>query len=137
MNIDRRSHIRVNLRLQLFLVCSETPNPIRTETENMSMDGFFFHSAQMLLPGEHLKFLLVLPGVADVLQPARAMYLKGTGQVVHLAVSAGDSGFGIGCRISKYRAFVNFDPSTDEQTFAALTKEDADTHSKPCRVGSP
>jgi hypothetical protein len=94
------------------------------------MDGFFFRSHQPLPPGVNLKFLLVLPGVAGALQPARARYLKGTVEVVRIFASADGSGFGIGCRMSSYSVFVNSDLLTTEEILAAHIKEDGNgTHS--------
>ena len=124
MNTDRRSHIRVNLRLQLFLVSSGASIAIRTETENMSMDGFFFHSEQVFSPGECLHFLLLLPGAAGALQPARVMCLKGAVEVVRVTASAAGPGFGIGCRMTNYSVLLNPDLSSDEQILAAVRNKD-------------
>jgi hypothetical protein len=124
MNTDRRSHIRVNLRLQLFLAASGASMPIRTETENVSMDGFFFHSEQLFPPGECLHFLLVLPGAAaGTMHSARVMCLKGAVEVVRVTASTAGPGFGIACRMSNYSVLLNPNVSTEEQILAALTKE--------------
>lgn len=123
MNTDRRSHIRVNLRLPLFLVSSGASIPIRAETENVSMDGFFFRSEQIFPPGECLQFLLLLPGAAGIMQSASVMSLNGAVEVVRVTASASGPGFGIGCRMSSYSVLRNPDLSTDEQILAALKKK--------------
>lgn len=130
MNTDRRSHIRINLRLQLFLVSSGASIPIRTETENVSMDGFLFHSEQIFPPGECLHFLLVLPGAAGIMQSARVTCLKGAVEVVRVTASASGPGFGIGCRMSNYGVLLNPDLSTDEQIVASFRKK-GDSGSAP------
>lgn len=133
MNTDRRSHIRVNLRLQLFLLSPGASSPIRTETEDVSMDGFLCHCAQVYPPGECLKFLLLLPGLAGSPQSTKPMYLKGTVEVVRVTASASGPGFGIGCRLSNYNVFINSDFLDVEEILAALTREDdSDVH-----LGSP
>lgn len=124
MDIDRRSRIRVNLRLQLFLVSSEATNAFRTETENVSMDSFFFRSEQLFPPGESLKFLLLLPGAAGPMQSGTAMCVKGAVEVVRVTASAAGPGFGIGCRMSNYSVLLNPDLSSEEQLLAVLRNED-------------
>jgi hypothetical protein len=134
MNSDRRGHTRVSLRLPLILISSATSSTIRSETEDVSMHGFFFRSTQMLSPGERLKFMLLLPGVAGALQPVRAMYLKGEVEVVRVTAFAGDSAFGIGCRMSHYRVFMNSDLLTGDELLAALIKEGTRARSNPCSL---
>lgn len=90
----------------------------------MSMDGFFFHSEQVFPPGECLRFLLLLPGAAGIMQSARVMCLKGAVEVVRVTASAAGPGFGIGCRMTNYSVSLNPDLSTDEQILAALRNED-------------
>lgn len=134
MDIDLRSHTRVNLRLPLFLISCASSSTIRSETEDVSMDGFFFCSAQMFSPGECLEFLLVLPGVAVALQPTRAMCLKGSVEVVRMTAFAGGSEFGIGCRMTSYRVIMNSDLLTSDEILATLLDAESRARSKPCRL---
>ena len=134
MDIDLRSHTRVNLRLPVFLISRASSSTIPSETENVSRDGFFFRSAQMFSPGDCLEFLLVLPGVAGALQPARAMYLKGSVEIVRITAFAGGSEFGIGCRMTGYRVVMNSDLLTSDEILATLLDEESRARSKPSRL---
>src|SRR3954453_15345988 len=61
MLIERRSCPRTELRVPLYLLPSGASLPVRTETENVGVDGFFCYSKHFFSPGERIKFLLLLP----------------------------------------------------------------------------
>lgn len=107
--------------MPLFLVRSGSSVALRTETENVTMDGFFCYVKELFCPGERLSFLLLLPAAADRPQQAKATYLKGKVEVIHLI--ADSDRCGMGCRMSHYRVISNSDLPSTEEIVDALTEE--------------
>jgi hypothetical protein len=108
--------------MPLFLVRSGSPVAIRTETENVTMDGFFCYVQELFSPGERLRFLLLLPAAEKGPQPLKVMYLKGTAEVVHM--TADGTRCGMGCRLDGYRVLADSALSTTEEILAALIQEE-------------
>ncbi len=114
MIIERRDQSRSNLRVPLLLLAHGWPVPLRTETDNVSMDGFFCHTQEVFAPGDRLRFLLLLPAPARDSEPAKATCLQGTAEVVRVVACASGTDFGIGCRLSNYRVVTNIDLASEE-----------------------
>ena len=102
MTNDHRSRPRTNLRSPLFLFFPESDALIETETENVSMEGFFCHVTRLYAPGERFRFLLRLAPAAADQQGAKPVYLDGMAEVVHVRIGNPTQLFGIGCRIDGY-----------------------------------
>ena len=103
MSKENRSRPRTNLRSPLYLFSAALGVLVETETENVSMNGFFCRTNRVYAPGERFRFLLQLsPTVAET-QGARPVYLDGVAEVVHVKVGASAQGFGLGCRVEGYR----------------------------------
>jgi len=117
--VERRTQPRTNLRLPVFLISPDRAIPVHTQTEDLSMEGFFCYTQELFAPGQRLRFLLLLPTARKDAQ-SRAMYLLGTAEVTR--VSAGSSGtdFGVGCRLSEYRVLTSLDALNEESIVAAL-----------------
>lgn len=122
MTTERRGQSRTNLRVPLFLLPTGWLRPIQTETENVSMDGFFCHTQEAFAPGDQLKFLLLLPAAIQEAEPSRATCLQGFAEVVRVVACASGYGFSIGCRLSGYRVLTNAELSAAEMS--ALLSED-------------
>lgn len=114
MIMDRRGQSRSNLRVPLLLLPSGRTIPIRTVTNNVSMDGFFCHTQEAFAPGERLRFLLLLPGPTREREPGKTTCLQGTAEVVRVVACPSGKEFGIGCRLSGYRVVKNFQLLSEE-----------------------
>ncbi len=115
MITERRVQSRSNLRVPLLLLAQGWALPVRTETENVSMDGFFCRTRELFAPGDRFKFLLLLPAAARD-SDAKITCLQGTAEVVRIRSSAPGGEYAIGCRMSAYRVINNFDPASEEMS---------------------
>jgi len=115
MITERRVQSRSNLRVPLLLLANGWSVPIRTETENLSMDGFFCHTEELFAPGDRLQFLLLLPAAARN-SDAKVTCLQGAAEVVRVRASAPERDYTIGCRLSGYRVITKFDPASEEMS---------------------
>ena len=124
-NEDRRKRTRLRLRLPVLLLRTESEAPLRTETVDISNNGFYCNTTQPFAPGEKLTCLIGLP-VRSTASPAFGdrFYLLADVDVVRIVLNNG-SGFGVGCRISEFRVLTN-----DAIPSWALAKPD-ETASKP------
>jgi hypothetical protein len=87
--------------------------PIQTETEDLSLEGFYCYIERSFLPGEHLKFLILLPPAAKGPLAFRGLCLQGSMEVVRLT-AASDRRYGLGCRVVSYRVLSNCEFLTPE-----------------------
>lgn len=122
MTTERRGQSRTSLRVPLLLLPYGWLRPIQTETENVSMDGFFCRTREAFVPGDRLKFLLLLPNAVKDSEPARATCLQGIAEVVRVVAGASGHSFSIGCRLSDYRVLTN--PELSAVELSALLSED-------------
>lgn len=113
MTSERRTQSRSDLRVPLFLLAPGWHAPIQTETENLSMDGFYCYAPKALAPGEHVRFLLFLPAATREPEGATTC-IQGAAEVVRVATEASRTDFGIGCRVTNYRVLSNVDIRSDE-----------------------
>ncbi|HVO96545.1 MAG TPA: PilZ domain-containing protein [Bryobacteraceae bacterium] len=100
MNGDQRKRHRLGLRLPVLLTRANGDQSISSETLNISTDGFYCTTPEAFAPGERLHCRITLPN-ERVTSPG--LYLDAEVEVVRVAVSMLDSGFGYGCRILEYR----------------------------------
>jgi hypothetical protein len=128
MTTERRSYGRTNLRVPLFLLPMGSSVPIRTETENVSINGFFCYTRYFFSPGDRLKFLLFLPAAAREPQSATGMCVHGEVQIIRVAVGLSQGTYGIGCRLSSYRVLPESDLLSLDELLAAAFEAD-------CRQG--
>ncbi len=113
MTSERRAQSRSNLRAPVFVLRAGCTTALRTETEDVSMDGFFFYTHEPFAPGERLHFLLFLPAPARSAADAKTVGLQGLAEVTRVVTSPLRSEFGIGCRLVSYRVLPNIDTSSD------------------------
>ena len=101
MRTERRKLARLNLRLPVLLFRPESRSPIRTETTDISSDGFYCTTEEPFGLGDKFKCLISFPSHGH--DPAKqGLLLNCAAEVVRVVVRAEIQGFGIGCRISKY-----------------------------------
>lgn len=123
MTTERRCQSRTSLRVPLFLLPCGWLRPIQTETENVSMDGFFCRTREAFAPGDQVKFLLMLPTAPKESEPPRATCLQGIAEVVRVGTDAAAGyAFSIGCRLSGYRVLTN--PELTAVELSTLLSED-------------
>ncbi len=122
MTTERRGQSRTSLRVPLLLLPDGWSRPIPTETENVSMDGFFCRTREAFAPGDRLKFLLLLPNAVTDSEGTRATYLQGIAEVVRVVSGTSSDSFSIGCRLSDYRVLTN--PELSAVEISALLSED-------------
>jgi hypothetical protein len=115
MTPERRSYARTNLRVPLFLLPMGSSVPIRTETENVGIDGLFCYVRHLLSPGDRVRFLLFLPAAARVPQSEKGMCVHGEVQVVRVTVGPSQYTYGVGCRLTSYRVLPKSDALTFEE----------------------
>ncbi len=106
-NEDRRERTRLRLRLPVLVLRTESEAPLRTETVDISNNGFYCNTTQPFAPGEKLTCLIGLP-TRSTASPAFGdrLYLLADVAVVRIVVD-NSSGFGVGCRISEFRVLTN------------------------------
>jgi hypothetical protein len=99
---DRRKRSRLGLKLPILLLRTESESPLRTETVDISNDGFYCSTTQPFAPGERLTCVIALPAGSGLSEVGRErLYLHAEVDVVRIVVNNG-RGFGIGCRIFGY-----------------------------------
>jgi hypothetical protein len=119
MLIERRSHTRSNLHVPLFLFPAGSTEPVRTETENIAIDGFFCFCSHPFSPGDHITFLLLLPNAGNSAKTSK-VYLCGEVEVVRISIRAIPNGYGVGCRIASYGVLPDCDSLDLDQALAAV-----------------
>jgi|SRR5579884_1493300 len=121
MTTEHRSRPRTNLHVPLYLLPVGSSELIQTETENVSMSGFFCYSSRLHAPGERFRFLLRLSPSASDAQPARPVYLDGLAEVVHVRIGHSAQGFGLGCRVEGYRVLPQSEISDRAEIIGILS----------------
>lgn len=124
MTTERRSYGRTNLRVPVFLLPMGSSVSIRTETENVGVEGFFCYVRCLFSPGDRLKFLMVLPSAARESQSATGMCVHGEIEVVRVVVGPSHSTYGIGCRLCSYRILPESDLLNLDELLATVSQVD-------------
>ncbi len=112
VTIERRKDARLELRIPVLLFGGETENPVRSETVNISKNGFYCSTREPFAPGDRLRCLLSISTPSD----AAELYLDAEIEVMRVLVDT--SGFGLGCRIGDYH-IVNRKPAKWPVEFSA------------------
>ena len=102
MPIERRSCPRAELRVPLYLLPSGSTVPIRTETENVGVDGFFCYSRFFFSPGEYIKFVLLLPSAPVDPDSSFGIRVGGEAEVTRVSVGPIHLNYGVACRLRSY-----------------------------------
>jgi hypothetical protein len=107
---------------------AKSDGPLKTETLDISNNGFYCITTRPFVPGEKLTCLIGMPGrSSSKLESKSRFYLEAEVKVVRIVVNSG-SGFGVGCRISDYRvlardAIPSWVTAPAEETMAAAAIE--------------
>ena len=128
MTTERRSHPRTHLRVPLFLLPKGSTVPIRTETEDLSMEGFYCYTEHRFLPGECLQFVMLLPPATRNPLTLGGLCLQGCVQVVRFTLTS-DARYGMGCHLKEYRVLPNPELLTPEFITSTLLASDQQTYS--------
>ena len=75
----------------------------RTETANISSDGFLCNLPEPFEPGQHLHCIIVLVSAGGT----GPLYLEGEAEVVRIIVENSEPGFRIGFRLNGYHVRKN------------------------------
>jgi hypothetical protein len=106
-NKERRKRERLRLRLPVLFLRPESDGPLRTETLDISNNGFYCITTQPFAPGEKLTCLIGVPKRSSSKRDSKdGLYLQAEVDVVRIVVNSGN-GFGVGCRISDYRVLAD------------------------------
>jgi hypothetical protein len=124
MTTERRSYARTNLRVPVCLLPMGSSVSIRTETENVGVDGFFCYTRCLFSPGDRLKFLLVLPTAARESQSATRMCVHGEIEIARVALGRSHCMYGIGCRLCSYRILPESDLLNLDELLATVSEVD-------------
>jgi hypothetical protein len=102
MLTERRSCPRAELRVPLYLLSPGASVPIRTETENVGVDGFFCYSKFFFSPGERVKFLMLLPSAPVESDPSFGIRVGGEAEITRVSVGPVHLNYGVACRLRSY-----------------------------------
>jgi hypothetical protein len=106
----------------LFLLPAGPSALIETQTENVSMNGFFCYSDRLFPPGERLRFLLRLSPGGGETNAGKSVYLDGLAEVVHVKIGSMSHRFGLGCRVDGYRVLPQTDFGTCDDIRTILSE---------------
>ena len=121
MTTEHRNRPRTNLRAVLFLLSANGLELVETQTENVSMSGFFCYSKHLFAPGEQIRFLMKLSAGRE-LPAAIPMCLEGCAEVIRVTVGGSSAPFALGCHVESYRVLSNPDLSSSG-TVSELLKQ--------------
>jgi hypothetical protein len=96
---DRRKHARLKLRIPVLL-WAESKNPVRSETMDISSDGFYCTTSEPFAPGDRLRCLLSIQVPFDSMESE--LTLDAEIEVMRVLIDNDTAGFGLGCRIAEY-----------------------------------
>ena len=100
--VERRSSPRAALHWTLYLTWNGATHPFRTETRDISKDGFYCLVDQPIRPGEQIECDIVVPTHSSQ-YPDDVVYLRCRAQAVRVEKIGAGSEFGLACRIEEYR----------------------------------
>jgi hypothetical protein len=99
---ERRRSRRVPLRLTLYLGCNGAGHPLRTQTRNISSDGFYCLVDRPVKPGDSFSCDILIPTHASQ-DPDDVVYLRCNAHAARVESLGDGAGFGLACRIEDYR----------------------------------
>jgi hypothetical protein len=98
MSDDRRQRPRLRLSLGVQLCRGEGHAAVRTETDNLSSEGFYCTSREPFSPGDRLECDLFIPGTGS---GSPGLVLNRSVKVVRVEIRGLEPGFGIACRFER------------------------------------
>jgi hypothetical protein len=101
-SLERRGSPRAALHWTVYLTWSGTGHPLRTETSDISKDGFYCLLDQPIRPGERIQCDIVLPTHHSE-DPDDVVCLRCRAQAVRVEKIGTGAEFGLACRIEDYR----------------------------------
>lgn len=99
--VDRRRIPRLELRVPIVLF-PDDGEPLRTETVDVSNNGFYCLVPRPFAPGARMRFRICLPKQASN-GSGRDLSVEGVLRVIRLITRDTTIDFAIGCRIEDYR----------------------------------
>jgi hypothetical protein len=96
---ERRKHSRLKLRISVLL-WAESKNPVRSETIDISSEGFYCTTSEPFAPGDRLRCLLSIQAPSDSVESE--LNLDAEVEVMRVLIDNDTSGYGLGCRIAEY-----------------------------------
>ncbi len=112
VTVERRKEPRLDLRIPVLLIGAEYEKPVRSDTLNISKNGFYCATKEPFVPGDRLRCLLYISGPCG--SKESELYLDAAVEVMRVLVDT--SGFGLGCRIGDYHV-------VDEQAVQGTIKK--------------
>lgn len=100
-DIERRRSPRACLRWTLYLKPDGTGHSVRTESRDISRDGFYCVLHQPVRPGDRIRCDIVVP-THNSRNPDDVVHLRCSVQVVRVEQIGAGSEFGLACRIESY-----------------------------------
>lgn len=104
--IERRRSPRAILHWTLYLSCNGAKHPLRTESRDISRDGFYCLVDQPIRPGERIKCDIVVP-THSLEDPDNVVYLRCDALTVRVEKIGENTQFGLACRIEDYHLIQN------------------------------
>jgi hypothetical protein len=98
MSDDRRQRPRLRLSWEVQLCRGEGHAAVRTETDNLSSEGFYCTSQEPFSPGDRLQCDLFIPATTS---GRTGLVLNRAVQVVRVEIRGLEPGFGIACRFER------------------------------------
>jgi len=102
MDNDRRKSPRLALKLPVVLTRRNQTAPISSETEDISITGFYCLTEEPLAPGEVLECRISLPE-SNAIMPGSQICLEAEAEVLRVALDHRSTAYGCACRIIDYR----------------------------------
>ena len=99
--IERRRSPRAALHWTLHLICNGDRHPLRTETRDISRDGFYCLLDRPVKPGERIQCDIVVP-THNAQDPGDVVYLRCSTLAVRVEKTGVGAQFGLACRIEDY-----------------------------------
>lgn len=99
--IERRRSPRAPLHWTMYLMCIGARHPLRTETRDLSRDGFYCLLDHPIRPGERIQCEIVVP-THNSQDPDDIVYLRCRAQAVRVEKIEAGAEFGLACRIEDY-----------------------------------
>ena len=100
--MERRSRERADVHWQVRLIRDAHQEPVVTDTENLSPDGFYCLSSELFVPGEYLECHILVPTHARRTSEV-FLNLQCLAQVVRVEPPLSGQKCGLACRIEAYR----------------------------------
>jgi hypothetical protein len=99
---ERRKTRRAALHWTVYVVCARSTHSFRTETRDISRDGFYCVIDRPVTPGERIECDIAVPTHSSFGVGAAA-YLRCRAQVVRVEQTETSGHFGVACTIEDYR----------------------------------